>query len=81
MEPSDVEVHLFAAARAAVGLSSVPATAGSVREILDVIEREHPAFAAVRPRCSTLVDGLAATQDTQVEPGSRVDVLPPFAGG
>lgn len=81
MESSDVEVHLFAAARAAVGQSSVTARAGSVRDILDALEREHPAFAVVRPRCSALVDGLAANPDTRVEPGGRVDVLPPFAGG
>ncbi len=81
MESSTVEVHLFAAARAAVGHSSVDAPAGLVREILDALEAQHPAFAQVRPRCSVLVDGLSASPDTRVQPGSRLDVLPPFAGG
>jgi molybdopterin converting factor small subunit len=50
--------------------------------ILDGIEQDHPGFAAVRPRCSYLVDEVAVHgQDVQVAGGSRVDVLPPFAGG
>lgn len=81
MESSTVEVHLFAAARASVGQASVAAPAGLVREILDALEAEHPAFAHVRPRCNFLVDGLTASPDTRVPPGSRLDVLPPFAGG
>lgn len=77
-----VEVHLFAAARAAVGSAMVPAEPGRLGGILDALEREHPGFAAVRPRCSYLVDEVAVhDQDVPVAAGSRVDVLPPFAGG
>ena len=77
-----VEVHLFAAARAAVGQAVVTVPAGSLTGVLDRLEADHPAFAAVRPRCSYLVDEVAA-HDAAVEvpAGSRVDVLPPFAGG
>jgi sulfur-carrier protein len=77
-----VEIHLFAAARAAVGASVVEVDAGRLRAILDGIESAHPDFAGVRPRCSYLIDGVA-THDTDVDvsSGSRVDVLPPFAGG
>jgi molybdopterin converting factor small subunit len=38
----------------------------------------------VRPRCSFLVDGLAAHGDPEeilLEDGATLDVLPPFAGG
>ena len=75
-------MHLFAAARAAVGASVVTAPAGSLGEILDSVEFAHPDFAAVRPRCSYLIDEVS-TRDLSaiVAPGSRVDVLPPFAGG
>ena len=75
-------MHLFAAARAAVGASVVTTPAGSLGQILDVVESAHPDFGAVRPRCSYLVDEVS-TRDlgTIVAPGSRVDVLPPFAGG
>jgi len=77
-----VEIHLFAAARAAVGQSVVVADAGRLGAILDDITTAHPDFAAVRPRCTYLIDGTAAhDQDVDVPSGSRVDVLPPFAGG
>ena len=76
-----VEVHLFAAAKAAVGAPVVTAAPGSLGEVLDEISSRYPAFAEVRPRCSFLVDGLAARPDVPVPVGSRVDVLPPFAGG
>ena len=77
-----VEIHLFAAARAAVGASTVPANDGPLPVILDALVAEHPAFRDVRPRCSYLVDGVAVHgEDADVPPGSRVDVLPPFAGG
>ena len=79
---SVAEIHLFAAARAAVGASMVSAEPGPLAAVLDRIETAHPAFAAVRPRCSYLVDGLAVHgEDADVAAGSRVDVLPPFAGG
>lgn len=74
-------MHLFAAARAAAGASVLTCPAGALSDVLDGIEAAHPAFAAVRPQCSFLVDGLSAHADTDVPAGSRVDVLPPFAGG
>ncbi len=78
----EVEVHLFAAARAAVGAPMVMAAPGSLQDILDGIESAHPSFAQVRPRCSCLVDGVAAHDGgVIVGQGHRIDVLPPFAGG
>lgn len=75
-------MHLFAAARAAVGESVVTADPGSLGAILDDLQVRYPEFAAVRPRCSYLLDEVACTdQGAQVGAGSRVDVLPPFAGG
>jgi molybdopterin converting factor small subunit len=79
-----VEVHLFAAARAAVGQGMLTADAASVASILADIEAAHPAFARVRPQCSYLVDGVSVHGDltsVEVPAGSRLDVLPPFAGG
>jgi molybdopterin converting factor small subunit len=81
-EARPVEVHLFAAARAAAGVPMVQVAAGPLAEVLAQVVREYPDLGAVLPRCSTLVDGLAATEDDVVVPGGgRVDVLPPFAGG
>ena len=84
MESGEVSVHFFAAARAAVGANELARPCGSLSEILDRIEHEYPEFAAVRPRCSYLVEGVAVHGDLtefRLEPGVRVDVLPPFAGG
>jgi len=77
-----VEVHLYAAARSAAGVSVVEASGSSLGEVLASATAQYPGLAQVLERCSTLVDGLA-TSDPQaaVAPGSRVDVLPPFAGG
>lgn len=82
MATDSVEIHLFAAARAAVGAAQLTAEAGPLSGILAVVESDHPAFSAVRPRCSYLVDGVAVHgEDVEVPSGSRVDVLPPFSGG
>jgi molybdopterin synthase sulfur carrier subunit len=79
-----VEVHLFAAARAAVGHSSVAVAPGTLADLLDGLERTSPAFGKVRPQCSFLIDGISIHDEPaliDVAPGQRVDVLPPFAGG
>ncbi len=81
MAADTVEIHLFAAARAAVGASTLTAESASLSTILDRICTQHPAFTAVRPRCSYLLDGVTIHGDVDVPSGSRVDVLPPFAGG
>ena len=76
------EIHLFAAARAAVGASVVEVDAGPLARVLDDLAGAQPGFAAVRPRCSFLVDGIAVHgEDAAVGAGDRVDVLPPFSGG
>lgn len=76
------EVHLFAAARAAVGAPQVVVDGTTLGAVLDALGSAHPEFVAVRARCSFLIDGLAATDPaTAVGPTQRVDVLPPFAGG
>ena len=84
MATGSVEVHLFAAARAAVGQSSVSLEPGTLADLLDRIQAAAPAFARVRPQCSYLIEGVSAHGDldlVDVPAGTRVDVLPPFAGG
>lgn len=81
-DTATVEVHLFAAARVAVGESSVSVQSGTLGSVLDELCTRFPAFATVRPRCSYLLDEIACTDESAVvTSGSRVDVLPPFAGG
>ena len=77
-----VQVHLFAAARAAAGTGVVQVQPGTLREVLDQATAQYPGLAEVLPRCSYLLDEVAAWDEAiEVPAGSRVDVLPPFAGG
>lgn len=77
-----VEVHLFAAARAAAGSGRLEVPPGSLDAVLASAVTQAPGLAAVLPRCSVLLDGLVAPErGVEVPPGARVDVLPPFAGG
>ena len=82
-DPRPVEVHLFAAARAAAeGASVLTAGPGRLGEVLAAAVAQAPALAQVLPRCSVLIDGVAGhDEDVAVMPGARIDVLPPFAGG
>lgn len=77
-----VEVHLFAAARAAAGAAVLHVQPGTLREVLDRSVEQRPGLAEVLPRCSYLVDQISTRDEQQGVPAeSRVDVLPPFAGG
>jgi molybdopterin converting factor small subunit len=81
-DAATVEIHLFAAARAAVGESVVTVQPGTLGSVLDELGTRFPAFVAVRPRCSFLLNEVSCTDSvTAINAGSRLDVLPPFAGG
>ena len=81
-----VSLFYWAGARAAAGVESESVMATTVAEALRrVVEaRSDPRFSRVVKACSLLVDGVAAHPDdldrVLVRP-TRVDVLPPFAGG
>lgn len=85
--PSDrsVRVHLWAAARAAGGTAALDVPAGTLADVLAAVQAAcPPALGEVLPRCSYLVDEATVHGDhaaVVVAAGSRVDVLPPFAGG
>ncbi|MBU6244619.1 MAG: MoaD/ThiS family protein [Actinomycetales bacterium] len=77
-----VAVHLFAAARAAAGCSVVEVQPGTLLAVLDQAVARCPGLGDVLPRCSFLVNEVAAhDMSAEVPSGARVDVLPPFAGG
>ena len=81
-QPRLVEVHLFAAARAAAGTDVVRVADGTLAEVLAAAVAQAPGLSGVLDRCSVLVDGTATHGDeARVAAGGRVDVLPPFAGG
>jgi molybdopterin synthase sulfur carrier subunit len=77
-----VHVRYFAAAAEAAGreeelLPAVP-TAGELKAAL--VSRYGDPMARVLASGSFLVDGVVSRDDARAL-GSRVDVLPPFAGG
>ncbi|WP_192930390.1 MULTISPECIES: MoaD/ThiS family protein [Corynebacterium] len=85
-----MSVHYFAAAKAAAGTSQeliedVPAT---LADLIALLGSRHAgmtdaglSLAEVLTQCSFLVDGMRRDQDAALEGASRVDVMPPFAGG
>jgi sulfur-carrier protein len=83
-ERGDVLVRYFAAAAEAAGREDEvltldqPATLGNLRSVL--AEQYGAAMQRVMASGSFLVDGVVR-RDPQHVLGSRVDVLPPFAGG
>jgi molybdopterin synthase sulfur carrier subunit len=84
MSDAVISVHLFAAARAAVGADRVDVPAATLGEVVAHLVDQYPRFASVAPQCSYLVDSLAVHGDpasVELAPGTRVDILPPFAGG
>lgn len=84
-------VRYFAAARAAAGVEqdsvevAGPLDRVGLTEVLVELHPVAPAgelpLARVLPQCSLLVDGVVLEDGEVVMPGTRVDVLPPFAGG
>jgi len=87
-----VDVHFFAAARDAAGCThtslahgDVPATLGDLLEFLSTTftgtTGAGTSMVEVLERCSFLLDGKTSTAETPLSGVSRVDVLPPFAGG
>lgn len=77
-----VQVRLFAAARAAAGVAEIIAPSGSIDEILTFCSRDNSQLQRVMPQCTVLVDGVAShDHQVLVRPGSQLDVLPKFAGG
>lgn len=71
-----IELRFFAAAREAVGASTLTVPAGALSAVL------APFDSPVLARCSFLVNGVSVTDRSIIlGDGDRVDVLPPFAGG
>lgn len=77
-----VQVRLFAAARAAARTDEMQVAPGSIDEILAFCASDNSDLRRVMPQCTVLVDGIASHDHNEiVRPGSQLDVLPRFAGG
>lgn len=88
----EVTVRYFAAARAAAGgiaEEQVPlAEPVTEAQLFALLADRHPdppagepALSTVLAESSSFVDGFVVLDGTLINPGQRVDVLPPFAGG
>lgn len=79
----EIAVRLFAGAAAEFGADDATVRARTVGELVQALTASAtPEAARVIGRSSLLVDGVACTEhDRALGPGTRVDVLPPFAGG
>lgn len=79
---AEVLVRYFAAAAEAAGREEeqLPAVATVGELKLELLSRYGDAMARVLASGSFLVDGVVSRDDAR-SLGSRVDVLPPFAGG
>jgi molybdopterin synthase sulfur carrier subunit len=79
-----ITVRYWASARAAAGVSEDefdgPHSLGALREAAIARHPHSDRLAGVLAVCSVLVDGRQPQGD-DVEPGSVVEFLPPFAGG
>lgn len=77
-----VTVRYWAAARAGAGTPQEVLPGATLGEVLDAARARHGAeLARVLGRCTFLVDGARGQQETVLDAGAVVDVLPPFAGG
>ena len=81
-----ISLYYWAGARAAAGVESERFDADTVAEALAAarVSRADPRFDRVLGASSLLVDGLAVHADDLARPraeDTRVEVLPPFAGG
>ena len=81
-----ISLYYWAGAKAAAGLETERFEAESVSEALDQARSRHrdARFERVLSVSSVLIDGLVANHEAQnrtlTEP-TRVEILPPFAGG
>jgi molybdopterin converting factor small subunit len=77
-----VTVRYWAGARAAAGVDEdvvedVPTVGAALARAVAL----RPALEPVARVSTLLLDGRAASADEALQPGSTVEVLPPFAGG
>lgn len=88
-----MQVHFFAAARAAAGLTETtldtevlpaPTLEALLEHLAVTLTGTTPSgqsLADILPQCSFLLDGQASEPGASLTGAQRLDVLPPFAGG
>lgn len=74
-------IRFFAAAEEAAGAAERAVEASDLGALRATLVADHPALAAILPKCTVLVDGSRVDDTEPLAPAAVVDVLPPFAGG
>ena len=84
-KPLSTTLHFFGGAAEAAGgyVREIPSaqTPGTLGELIAQLGDDNPALARILDVSSFLVNERSAGPETELVPGARVDVLPPFAGG
>lgn len=80
MPTPQITVRFWAGAQRAAGHDTETVTAATLGELRALLAA-RPELTRICAVASFLVDGRHASDTTPLEPGSQVDVLPPFAGG
>lgn len=85
-----MEIHYFAAARAAAGTDRqlIDPPTGTLDDLLRELAAHHTGttdagmnLGDIFDRCTFLVDGHNTPRHAPLTGAHRIDVLPPFAGG
>jgi molybdopterin converting factor small subunit len=74
-------VRYFAAAADLAGRSTDTRDEPDVGSLRHALAKDHPGLGGILDRCAILVDGARVDDSTPLGEDTRVDVLPPFAGG
>lgn len=78
----EVTLRYFAAAREAAGTGSEIARGASLSDVLDAARARHGTpFSSVLAISRVWVNGEPAADDSPLQPGDEVAVLPPVSGG
>ncbi len=77
-----ITVHFYAAARAASGLDEMKIAVTSVQEVLKQCSSLNSVMNQIIPQCGVLIDGIPCHDfEARLPSGTRIDILPKFAGG
>lgn len=79
-----MQITYYAGAADAAGTDSehLDTADTTAEQLVSLLGTRHEGLAGVLSSCSLLVDGAPTTDpQARIAAGSRVDVLPPFAGG
>ncbi len=74
-------LRYFAAAAELAGRDEEIRSESTVGLLRRGLADDHPALGGILDRCALLVDGSRTDDDALLSAGTRVDVLPPYAGG